>query len=528
MVGEARVVEPSPDRAAARPRRRFVRSIFRRARRLSLRSRVVAALLTVIVVSETAIVVSFYNQHKQHSINAELVSVAQRMHEIGDLEFGAAQLALQSSPASTQQIAQLRSMLVPSERLDSGRSAAERMGARQLDAGFALLARARAEVDRLPASSPRRAVDRRLMAAQARSLTALAAAQVHNEAESRIRSARASADTRDRDAFRTLVLGSGLSVLAAVALALLLAGTITLPVARLARAARHLGAGRLDYRLPVESSDEIGALATEFNRMAAQLQDASATLEDRVRQRTQELAEANRQLDVHRAEQERLAQQRRMLLGRVITAHEEERQRIARELHDETGQSLTALALGIEAATTELHAGLADSVDERLGSLTHVAADALKELERLVLDLRPAQLDRLGLVATLRWYVARVRSHSGVAASLTVHGQTTRLAVEVETALFRLAQEALTNVVRHAHADHADVRLSFEHDSLRLEVTDDGIGFDAGEVASAPTSIGLIGMRERTQLIGGSLTLVSRPGEGTHVSLTVPSEASQA
>jgi signal transduction histidine kinase len=366
------------------------------------------------------------------------------------------------------------------------------------------------------------------MAAQAGTLTALAAAQVHNDAESRVQSARASADAGNRDAFQALVLGAAVSVAAAVALALLLAGTITRPVARLARGARQLGAGRLAYRLPVESGDELGVVATEFNRMAAQLQDASATLEERVRQRTQELAEANRQLDVHRGEQERLAQQRRVLLGRVITAQEEERQRIARELHDETGQSLTALALGIEAASAELRAGRTDSVDERLGSLTSVSADALKELERLVLDLRPAQLDRLGLVATLRWYVARVRSHAGVAASLEVRGHTTRLGAEVETTLFRLTQEALTNVVRHAHADHVDVVLAFEPDSLRLDVTDDGIGFDARQVSTASTSIGLIGMRERTQLIGGTLTLRSRPGEGSHVTVTVPLEGRQA
>jgi signal transduction histidine kinase len=324
-----------------------------------------------------------------------------------------------------------------------------------------------------------------------------------------------------------LIVGSVISVLAAAGLALLLAGTVTRPVARLASGARHLGAGDLDYRLRVDSNDEIAVVAREFNRMADQLQEASAMLEQRVRTRTDELAQANRELDLHRAEQARLAQERSMLLGRVITAQEEERQRIARELHDETGQSLTALSLGIEAATAQLRTGRHDHVEDRLENLAHVAGDAIDELERLVLDLRPAQLDRLGLVATLRWYVARVSSRSGLSATLTVRGEQQRLAAGIETTLFRLTQEALTNVIRHARATRADVVLSFESDVLRLEVTDDGVGFDASLVASAPASIGLIGMRERAQLIGATVAIRSRPGEGADVSVTVPLEGAR-
>jgi signal transduction histidine kinase len=216
-----------------------------------------------------------------------------------------------------------------------------------------------------------------------------------------------------------------------------------------------------------------------------------------------------------------------MLLGRVITAQEEERRRIARELHDETGQSLTVLSLGIEAAATQLRTGQQDHVEERLASLANVAGGAIDELERLVLDLRPAQLDRLGLVATLRWYVARLRSQTDLAATMSVHGEGIRLAAEIETTLFRLAQEALTNVIRHAKATRADVLLSFEPDALRLEVTDDGVGFEADRVAVAATSIGLIGMRERAQLIGATVTMHSSPGHGTHISVTVPLAGAQ-
>jgi len=301
---------------------------------------------------------------------------------------------------------------------------------------------------------------------------------------------------------------------------------------RLATGTRELGAGRLDHRIDVRSSDEIGVVAAEFNRMASQLQEAQNTLEQRVRRRTselatanEELAAANRELDLHRAEQERLAQQRRMLLNRVITAQEEERRRIARELHDETGQSLTALGLGLEAAIEELGSSPQQSVDRRLESLAHVASDAIEELDRLVLDLRPAQLDHLGLVATLRWYATRVNSQSELKTQLEVRGRAQRLQPEVETALFRIAQEALTNVLRHANAKQVEVVLSFESELLSLEVTDDGVGFDAGATNAAPSSLGLIGMRERAHLVGGVLVVRSRPGEGTRVSVTVPLEA---
>ena len=216
------------------------------------------------------------------------------------------------------------------------------------------------------------------------------------------------------------------------------------------------------------------------------------------------------------------AQQRRMLLSRVITAQEEERRRISRELHDEAGQSLTALGLGLEAATAELQSGQRQSLDRRLRSLTHVAHEAIEGLDRLVLDLRPAQLDHLGLVATLRWYVARVRSQSGVTVRLAVEGQAKRLEPEVETALFRIAQEALTNVVRHAGASLVEVVLSFESDSLSLEVTDNGVGFDAEATGRAPSSVGLIGMRERADLVGGVLVVRSWPGKGTKIGVTVP------
>lgn len=513
----------TPISASERRTRWFgVADVVRRARELPLRWRFLAALLAVIALAETVIVVTFYDQRREHAISEQLVSLGQRMHEISDFQFGVAQLALQPARVDARAIGRLRLTLRASEvALARPGTAPSRSAIGGLEQPLAALVRTRARLDRLPSAAPRRAAVRRRLIAQASALTARIA-RLHRQADARILAAQASTHASERDASRTFLAGSALSLLAAVALALLLARAISRPVARLAAGARQIGAGRLDYRLAAEPHDEIGVVASEFNRMAAQLQEAHATLEARVHQRTQELAHANRELDANRTEQERLARQRRMLLNRVITVQEEERQRIARELHDEAGQSLTALSLGLEAAGDELGSGMRERLGARLRSLAHVAADAIEGLDRLVLDLRPAQLDRLGLLATLRWYVARVRAQSGVQVRMVVTGQARRLGSEVETALFRIAQEALTNVVRHAHASRAEVALTFEADAVRLEVSDDGAGFDAEAMRHEPTSVGLIGMRERAELVGGTLVIRSNPQEGTRLTVSIP------
>lgn len=501
-----------------------VKSAFRGGRRLSLRSRFLVALLAVILVAETALAVTFYNQRRQHSINENLVSFGQSMHHMADFQFGVARLALQPTPVGAGQMNELGSMPASSEaNWLRGLSEPNRAAVRLLGPRFESLASVRARFDSLPVDSPRRRLERTVLIDDARKLMATTN-RLHHSVDTRILAAQANAESQEGDAFRTFLFGSAISLLAAVALALLLAQTISRPIARLAAGARELGAGRLDYRLDTGSSDEIGVVAAEFNKMAAQLQGAHATLEERVRGRTRELAEANRDLDLHRATQERLAQERRMLLNRVITAQEEERRRIARELHDETGQALTALGLGLEAATGELDSDDRQRLDGRLRSLTHMTAEAIEELDRLVLDLRPAQLDHLGLVATLRWYAARFRGQSEVATQLAVRGEARRLQPDLETALFRIAQEALTNVARHAKASRVDLVLSFEPDLLSLEVDDDGVGFDAETTGLAPSSIGLIGMRERAHLVDGVLVVRSRPGGGTRLSVTVPLE----
>lgn len=214
------------------------------------------------------------------------------------------------------------------------------------------------------------------------------------------------------------------------------------------------------------------------------------------------------------------------LLKRVVAAQEAERQRIARELHDETGQALTAIGLGLRGASSVLRQD-PDRAAGNLRQLEGLVARSLVELQRLIADLRPSHLDDLGLPAALRWYAGEIQTRAPLTVSVETEGEPRALQPEVNTTLFRVAQEALTNVVKHADARHVTVRLRYEGESVRLEVDDDGRGFDlqAASLAAGAPSWGLAGMQERASLLGGALTVETSPGAGTRIEVRLPYHA---
>ncbi len=239
---------------------------------------------------------------------------------------------------------------------------------------------------------------------------------------------------------------------------------------------------------------------------------------------------------VENAQLYQAAQEREVLRGemlhRVVAAQEAERQRIARELHDETSQALTALAMGLKGVEQTV---LADPVraQQQLSELRSLAVNSLDTLRRLIADLRPSQLDDLGLIAALRWYVDEFRQRTAICVEMNVAGPRRRLSPQVETVLFRVAQEALTNVARHAQASHVRVSLAFTSNQVQLAVADDGRGFSLEQVlgAAAPPlgrrerrAWGLLGMQERAALVGGTYQIRSQPGQGTEIAITVPLE----
>lgn len=210
------------------------------------------------------------------------------------------------------------------------------------------------------------------------------------------------------------------------------------------------------------------------------------------------------------------------LLRQVVTAQEAERKRVARELHDDTGQSLTAIGLGLRASAKAVETEPQKAL-RNLSRLEGMVGRALDDLQRLISDLRPSHLDDLGLPAALRWYGKDLESRVPLNVRVEVSGEPVGVETTVNTALFRVAQEALTNVVKHAEAKHATVCVEYRDGHVRLEVQDDGRGFELNALPDVGrSSWGLLGMEERASLLGGRFEIKSCREQGTCVSVTVP------
>ncbi|RME40970.1 MAG: HAMP domain-containing protein [Caldilineae bacterium] len=230
--------------------------------------------------------------------------------------------------------------------------------------------------------------------------------------------------------------------------------------------------------------------------------------------------------NVRLAEIERREAFQRRLLEQVIGAQEEERKRIARELHDELAQNLAALSRELE-SVAQTPAIASPPLQSRIRDTRTLTLRLLEQTRRLIFDLRPPALDDLGLLPAIRRYARHHLDEAGVALHLRTEGAKRRLPPAVETALFRIAQEAITNVVRHARASRVILSLRFAPACITLTVTDDGVGFTPSPpwtTGDGGWGVGLLGMRERAELLGGRLTLDARPGAGTTVQVDIPLE----
>jgi two-component system sensor histidine kinase UhpB len=233
----------------------------------------------------------------------------------------------------------------------------------------------------------------------------------------------------------------------------------------------------------------------------------------------------NALLDTVQTQQEELETQLRRvqaLSGAVIRAQEQERQRIALELHDEASQALTAIIVG-HRVIQQLDD--VDAIKRKSCELRDLTSDTLDALHRLIIELRPSLLEERGLLPALRWYAGEYGQRFGIKPDLCTAGFEGRLPREVETVLFRIVQEALTNVARHADARHICVRLLRQQGRIEASIEDDGRGFmpPAGDAGGSPArGLGLLGMQERAALVAGCCTVHSGPGCGTRVLVTIP------
>ena len=226
------------------------------------------------------------------------------------------------------------------------------------------------------------------------------------------------------------------------------------------------------------------------------------------RQRAEhELIETNRQLQSLSAAQQNV--------------REEERLRISRELHDELGQSLTGIKMEVSWLGGRLLAVQPD-MDKKVSSIKKLIDGSISAVRRISSELRPLVLDDLGFSAAANWYVAQFSERTGVAVDLILPEEDPENGSTTATTLFRALQESLTNIARHAAARHADVRLSLADGYWLLSIRDDGVGFD--DRAGKPAGIGLIGMRERVQMLGGAFNLTTAPGAGTQLEISIPAE----
>ncbi len=280
-----------------------------------------------------------------------------------------------------------------------------------------------------------------------------------------------------------------------VAAATFLTWILTRPILSLVRAAQAVERGDLTPRVSRWADDEIGDMAEAFNAM------------------TEGLAKAARE----RAEREQL---RARYVNGVITAQEEERKRVARELHDGTGQALTSLLVSLRTLEDLCDRPL---VRERVTELRKMVGDTLKEVHELAVQLRPSVLDDLGLPAAIERHIADYCRLYEISIDLAIHGLGgQRLPAAVETTLYRIIQEALANVARHAQAQTASVLLEKRDNMALVIVEDDGRGFDPHTVNRNDRHLGLYGIRERVKLFGGKFTVESEPGKGTSLFVEIP------
>jgi signal transduction histidine kinase len=314
---------------------------------------------------------------------------------------------------------------------------------------------------------------------------------------------------------KTFILFSIISIGVALMIAVGMSRSIIRPIHELINATRKIAAGNMKQSVSFGGVDEIGMLSSSFEIMRLKLADSleelqqyNVELERRVSERTHALAEGQKKI--------------KHLLEKVITAQEEESKRIARGLHDQTMQSLAAILMRLDMCMAQPEHTPGSKVME----IKEIALQTLDGVHNVIENLRPSTLDDLGLEAAIRWLLDRHLGQQNITYFLNVaslHGR--RFDPYIEITLFRILQEAVINITRHGEAENVFIIFKIDDSILSVDIEDDGKGFDVPSALQRTEDgrgLGLLGMKERTALVNGSLDIYSRPGSGTRITLRIP------
>jgi signal transduction histidine kinase len=301
-----------------------------------------------------------------------------------------------------------------------------------------------------------------------------------------------------------IIIGAAL-IAAGIFVAWLMSRNITRPLNKLTAAASAIAGGNYSATVEVDyRNDELGKLGRAFNTMAVHVRNAQKDLEQKVVQ-TEQMNEQLRNLSAH-----------------LQNIREEERIHIAREMHDELGQLLTGFKMDVSWLNKKLmEEDTEPLVREKLQEMTNILDEAVKFVRNLAAELRPSILDDLGLIPALEWHSEEFQKRFNITVQFNSQADELNIPSVIATGLFRMYQESLTNVARHADAKKVTSTLEVSEDEICLSISDDGKGFDM-HTASVRRTLGLLGMKERAAMIGGNLEIKSEPGKGTIVSISVP------
>jgi len=313
---------------------------------------------------------------------------------------------------------------------------------------------------------------------------------------------------------RNLIAIGSLALLGIILAWIITEHYILRPATLLTGASRRMMAGDLSARAQLgRGYGELYELAQVFDQMVEALQKQESELrglnqelEERVASRTAELKRSHDML-------QRFSNYLQNML-------EEERKKISREIHDELGQALTSIKMDLRQINKQVKPDQ-EAISQRIAISLQLIDQTIATMRRISSDLRPGILDDLGLTAAVEWLVTNFQNRTGIEVTFECDPPDLEVPQELHTGLFRIIQEALTNVMRHAQATHVWIEINGSAESLKVEIRDNGQGFDP-KILGQPRSLGLIGIRERAQLIGGEAKIIGNPGHGVQVNVCVP------